>query len=152
MGCTIYRTQSNISAGLREADRVLLGILWSSVGVRYKFSGLRTTSLDEYRHSRDFQTIDSSTSNNNTNNLSCPTKIITAIILTIRITLIKLITRITESRNNQPGITNHNINLMRAQAQHERTIIQIQATVTKLLFVHNDTHRNTRTNFQQVLV
>jgi hypothetical protein len=43
---------------------------------------------------------------------------------------------IIERRNNQPGTTKHNINLMRVQAQNERTINQIQATVTKLLLVH----------------
>ena len=62
----------------------------------------------------------------------------------------KLIAPITESRNNQPVITNYNINLMRVQAQTERTITQIQATATKLLFVH--THNSARNKFQQVLV
>jgi hypothetical protein len=42
-------------------------------------------------------------------------------------------------------------NLMRMQVQNERTIIQIQATVTKqLVFVH--THNSARTKFQRVLV
>jgi hypothetical protein len=96
-------------------------------------------------NTRDSQTIDSNTSNSNTNSLNCPTKIITAKTQTTRITFMKLITPITESRKNQPGITNHNINLMRVQAQNERTITQIQATVTKLLFVHTHTHSQQRT-------
>jgi hypothetical protein len=100
-------------------------------------------------NTRDFHTIDSSNRYSNTNSLNCTTKIITAITLTSRITLMNLITRITESRNNQPGITNGNINLMRAQTQNERTIIQIQATVTKLLLVHTHAHTQTHTYTQQ---
>jgi hypothetical protein len=106
-------------------------------------------------NTRDFYTIDSSNRYSNTNSLNCPWKIITAITLTSRISLMNLITRITESRNNQTGTTNGNINLMRAQTQNERTIIQIQATVTKLLLVHTPTHTyssSARNKFQQVLV
>ena len=43
----------------------------------------------------------------------------TTITLTIRVTLMKLITPITQRRNNQTGITNHNINLMRVQVQNQ---------------------------------
>ena len=65
----------------------------------------------------DSQTIDSSTSNNNTNISNCPSKIMTTITLTIRITPMYLITPITKGRNNRTGITNHNNLIMRVQAQ-----------------------------------
>ena len=87
-------------------------------------------------NAQDFQTIDTNTSNNNSNITNCLTTIITTIVLTTRIILMKSITRISQCKNNQTGTTNHNIKLLRVQAQNERIITQIQATVTKLLFVH----------------
>ena len=67
----------------------------------------------------DSQTIDSITSNNNTSISNCPSKIMTTITLTIRITPMKLITPITKGRNNRTGITNHNNIIMRVQAQNQ---------------------------------
>jgi hypothetical protein len=71
----------------------------------------------------DSQTIDSITTNNNTSISNCPSKIMTTIILTIRIIPMYLINPITKGRNNQIGITNHNDIKMRvhAQNQYDRT-------------------------------
>ncbi len=67
----------------------------------------------------DSQTIDSITSNNNTSISNCPSKIMTTIVLIIRIIPMKLITPITKGRNNRTGITNHNKIIMRGQAQNQ---------------------------------
>jgi hypothetical protein len=99
-------------AGLREAARgwvILFGL------VAYHVKSLAQGQSENLSNSNtsDSQTIDSITSNNNTSISNCPSKIMTTITLTIRITPMKLITQITQSRNNQSGITNHNNIIMR---------------------------------------
>jgi hypothetical protein len=66
----------------------------------------------------DSQTIDSITSNNNTN-IELPFQNNDHNKPNNPTTLMKLITPITQRRNNQTGITNNNINLMRVQVQNQ---------------------------------
>jgi hypothetical protein len=66
---------------------------------------------------------------------NCHTKIMTTINLTIRISLMKLITPITQRRTNQTGITNRNINLMRVQAQNQCDRTGEQVSITYVLDV-----------------
>jgi hypothetical protein len=84
-------------------------VCWVTFLVAYDISSLVQGQSENLTNNNtsDSQTIDSITSNN-TSISNRPSKIMTTITRTIQITPMKLITQITQSRNNQTGITNHN--------------------------------------------
>jgi hypothetical protein len=106
-------------AGLREALLMCWVTLFGLVA--YDVSSLaqgQSANLTNGNTSHS-QTIDSITSKNNTNISNCPSKIMTTISLTIRITPMKLITPISQRRNNHTQITYHNCSLIHIQAQNQ---------------------------------